>query len=251
MKKIIPFFIFAVFIFAVTSCSVYEDVYFKKDGTVSYSLEFDASALMTMLPVSGSASPIPNDTVISLTQILEEKKDSLQFLREEELAIIENVKPLQMRITNDTIQKTLFFNISGDFENAEALNRAFNTLNEISAKSKTEKNVGENLISGNVPDTDFNSNYAWDGRIMKRIVVREKPVVDDVSEESSREEEQMKMLFSNGKMFVRYHFPERVKKVSNTDALFSQDGKTVVLEYPSATYLNPTAEKLNIEIEIE
>lgn len=251
MKKIIPFFIFAVFIFAVTSCSVYEDVYFKKDGTVSYSLEFDASALMTMLPVSGSASPIPNDTVISLTQILEEKKDSLQFLREEELAIIENVKPLQMRITNDTIQKTLFFNISGDFENAEALNRAFNTLNEISAKSKTEKNVGENLISGNVPDTDFNSNYAWDGKIMKRIVVREKPVVDDVSEERSREEEQMKMLFSNGKMFVRYHFPERVKKVSNTDALFSQDGKTVVLEYPSATYLNPTAKKLDIEIEIE
>jgi hypothetical protein len=52
----------------------------------------------------------------------------------------------------------------------------------------------------------------------------------------------------NAANIIKYHFAKPVKKVSNSSALFSENRKTVTLQYPFAEYMgNP--EKLNLEVE--
>ena len=249
MKKNIQILLLSVFSFVLGSCSVYEDVYFNADGTVDYSLKFDASAMMTMIPDANSIGRMPADSTISIAQIVEEHKDSLHTLTDENREVIETLMPLTLNVVNDTIAKTLHMTLSGDFKDADTLNKAFTTLNKINRERKSKKEETDISKSKDIPDMDFSSYYTWDGKIMKRIVSNENTA--DIPQEAGMKSKELMMLFSGGKMIVRYHFPDRIKAVSNDKALFSQDGKTIVVEYPSSVYINPKAEELDIEIEVE
>lgn len=249
MKKNIQILLLSVFCFVLASCSVYEDVYFNADGTVDYSLKFDASTMLAMMPNANSMGKIPSDSTISIAQIVEEHKDSLHALPDDKKELIESILPLTINVVNDSVAKTLYMTLSGDFKSADALNKAFSSLNEINKEKLAQKEEGGIFKSNNVPDMDFSSSYAWDGKVMKRIVVNEK--ADEELQDESKKSKELMMLFSSGKMIVRYHFPYRIKNVNNENALFSQDGKTVVLEYPSSTYIAAKAKDLDIEIEVE
>ena len=58
------------------------------------------------------------------------------------------------------------------------------------------------------------------------------------------------MIYESSKYVIKYHFPKPVKKVSNKTALFSEDRKTITIEYSFNEYMdNP--DKLNFEVEFE
>ena len=58
------------------------------------------------------------------------------------------------------------------------------------------------------------------------------------------------MMFANSKYKLNYHFPRKVKSVSNDKALFSADGKTVILEFELMEYI-ADPEIMNLEIVLE
>jgi len=62
--------------------------------------------------------------------------------------------------------------------------------------------------------------------------------------------EQMKMFMATSKYKIKYHFPKKIKKISNDKALFSQDGKSFTLEVGFLEYMdNPKI--LDIEVDLE
>lgn len=256
MKKVLIFLSIAVLCGILGSCSLYEDIYFKEDGTVAYSMKYDASAMMAMMPTGGDKiykKDIPTDSLISIAEMVEMHKDSLDSLSDEERELLDGILPLRLLVNNDTVSKTLFTSLLGDFDNVEALNKAFVSLNRISAKVKSEKEGAQEITKSNpaVSGMNYSSRYSWDGKSMRRTI--EKCSLEDRDEEveDTKENKELMMLFSSGKMLVKYHFPRKVKSINNPDAMLSQDGKTVIVEYPSSMYIESSSDELAIEIELE
>jgi hypothetical protein len=60
----------------------------------------------------------------------------------------------------------------------------------------------------------------------------------------------MNMFYESSTYTLKYHFPKKVKKVSNSTALYSEDRKTITIEFPLSDYMKEP-EKLNFEVEFE
>jgi hypothetical protein len=62
--------------------------------------------------------------------------------------------------------------------------------------------------------------------------------------------ESMEMIYGQSSFKVVYQFPKAVKKISMPNALYSDDRKTITIEYPLKDYMeNP--DKLNFEVEFQ
>jgi len=260
MKKIIA----AIFLFPVvllTGCSVYEDLYFLEDGQVKYNMTIDAGELMSIAGTSSlkGNDKLPKDSIINFSQLV---KDSLKNnISPETEQHLKNIEPLFMRVENNDSEGVMKISLFGDFANFDAFTKAFASMSEMESKIKNKEN---NPISRLSVDNIFSRNlFSWNGTSLKRTVK-----LSAVNEESLGEEEtddgedasdkklnkdidlSMARLFSQGTMTVKYHFPKKVKSVSNKNATFSMDGKTVILNYPASLFLEPNNE-LSIDIEIE
>jgi len=55
------------------------------------------------------------------------------------------------------------------------------------------------------------------------------------------------MIFESSKYIIKYHFPKEVKSVSNKQAMFSEDRKTITIEFPFNEYMKEP-EKTNFEV---
>ena len=58
------------------------------------------------------------------------------------------------------------------------------------------------------------------------------------------------MMFGGSKYKLNYHFPKKIKSVSNESALFSDDRKSVIIEFSFMDYITDP-EKLNLKIILE
>jgi hypothetical protein len=167
-----------------------------------------------------------------------EYKDSIQALSVEEQQILDDLRPLNLRINSDTVANTLTISLYGDFVNTESLNRTFKTFGH------------ENKIAEKVPSVRIIENasrYFWNGKTMKREI--DPDILKKLKDAPEQNKELMDIL-SDEIMIVKYHFPKKVKNISNPNAMLSQDEKTVIIEYPVADFIN-SSEKINIEITIE
>jgi len=68
--------------------------------------------------------------------------------------------------------------------------------------------------------------------------------------ENASTNQSLKMIFASSSYIVKYHFPKPVKKVSNPTAQYSEDRKTITIEYPFKEYLE-SPEKLNFDVDFE
>lgn len=242
MKNILTYFLIT-FLVLFSSCSIYENVYFNEDMSIKYQMKFDASEMMAMLPsMSGTNKSMPTDSIISIADIIAEY-NSIETLSPEEQQILNDLKPLTLRINSDSIAKTFFVSLYGDFENAEALNKAFKALAEHKG-GMLDAEPNAKAIS----QFDNISRYKWDGNTMIREI--DPDMLQTKSSTNSAEENGFMDMFAGGKMIVKYHFPKKVNNVNNPDALLSQNGKTVVVEYSVKDFIN-SSDKINIEIETD
>jgi len=214
----------------------------------------DAGELISMIPENGISGSKNSDTIISFYKMIEtEKKDIIGKYPDMENDI-NNIKPLFMRMVENSEKGEFYISVYGDFKNSDALNSAFVSMNKMAqhAEQTSDKIPGskDNVLAwlSNFPQ------YNWDGKTMSRTAteIAEHPI-DDADEETTPDRESFlnfESLFEQGKMKVKYHFPKKVQSTNDPNALFSQDGKTVILEYPGAI-LAKSPEKANIEIKLD
>lgn len=234
------------------NCQFSENIYLNEDGSGKMEFNFDASELMQMAgdQLSEGTGEKDVDSTFTFKEIFDQKRDSISQLPQEEQAKLKALEPFSVHMLMSEKDKKLNFNLSTDFKNTKGLQDMFVALNavgDLSGKGGATSNDPTNPFSSMTDGQNSELSYSFKNGVFKRSVkvidtVVQKQIMDSLG--------QTAMMFANSKYTLNYHFPRKVKSVSNDKALFSADGKTVILEYEFMDYLaNP--EIMNLEILLE
>jgi hypothetical protein len=245
MKKL--FFLFGLLLI-LTSCTFTESITINEDGTGNYSLDMDGSAFMAMMPkdsLTGSKEKAI-DSTFSFKQLFEEKKDSIAKLSPQEQARIKKLENFRMKMKMDYEKHQFLFSMFTSFKSVTELQDVMNDMGELQKMNKVQKEqsmsgFGNASMFGN---TNSKVNYFYDGKKFSRKAIVDKEALKKINNDSI---EQYKMIFESSKYVLKYHFPKAVKSVSNKTALFSEDRKTITLEFSFNDCLKEP-EKLNFDI---
>lgn len=260
MKNIfISITIIAVSLATMVSCSIYEELHFLENGHVKYRLTFDGKKLMEAMPNESSTDTTVKDSIISIADIIYANKDIKKTLYPQEKEDLANISAFVIKKHEDPAKKEYTFSITGEFTDTEALNKALYSLNRLVGWTQSDAEISESIGEKKLMDQLSRvPQYKWDSVTMKRYTVESEKLPDGKKESSEEDKISKAMGITNpftsflmgGKMTVKYHFPSKVERTDNTEAMLSLDGKTVILNY-DATIFSESPEDANINIIIK
>ncbi|MDY8136415.1 hypothetical protein [Aquimarina sp. 2201CG5-10] len=243
-------FVFLSIIFI--GCQFSEDLHLKEDGSGKISINFDGSELMQIggdKMSEGKEEII--DSLIVFKDFLEEHKDSIAQLSEVEQEKLKRLENFKMHMLMNTQSKEMKFDMYTEFKNVSELGDLFNDFKTASAvgnKDKGQASQGANPISLSSSEVEGSKVfYSFEKNKFKRVT----EILDEKELKKNLDSlEQMKMFLASSKYKLNYHFPRKIKKISSERAMFSQDGKSFVLEVGFLEYMeNPKI--LDVEVELE
>ena len=242
---------FSFLLAILTSCTFTENIYVNDNGTGKFSLDMDGSALMEMAGDQlgnqmGADAKKNIDSTFTFKQLLADKKDSIAKLSPEAQNEIKKLEDLTVNLKMNGEKKEFQMAFYRDFKNVNELHdilQSMNTLQKLEGGS-----TGSNPFAGSMGQNNSTLSYTYDGKKFTRKAILDKQKTAEKLKDSSAD--MSKMIFASSNYILKYHFPKRIKKVSNASALFSEDRKTVTLQYSFTDYMeNP--DKLNFDVEFE
>lgn len=249
MKKF--FFLLTLVVLFFTGCQFSENIYINEDGTGKMSFTMDASELMKMagdeMAQDGEKSI---DSIIHFKDFLESKKDSISKLSAEEQEKLKNLEPFSMHMKMDSKEQTMVFDLFTDFNSVSELDDLFKAMNNVSnlqGKGGVDQNDSSNPFSAIANENGSELSYSLKNNLFKRETkVKDQEMYQTLVDSMG----DLSPILSSSTYKLNYHFPRKIKSVSNEDAMFSEDKKTMTLEFNFMDYLkNP--ELLNLEVELE
>ena len=247
------FLLLFTFVLVLTSCNFTENINVKEDGSGTFALEMDGAGLMAMagdkigseLGAKNNAKTI--DSTFSFKQIFEAKKDSIAKLSAEQQAALKKLESFVMKIKMNPEAKQLLFSMNTDFQKISDIQNMMNGIKTL----KDLKGQSDNKKLADPINESINNNakidYLYNGKIFSRKAIVLKDQIKKIAADSLG---MAKMILASSKYTLKYHFPKAVKSVSNPDALFSADRKTITVEYPFTDY-SENPEKLNLNVIFE
>ena len=248
--KLIKLFLAFFAVITLVSCTLTENVYIKNDGSGTFSVDMDASSLMAMMPNDSLKSGKNIDSTFSFKQLFIENKDSIAKLPKEEQQQLKKLESFNMRMKMNSDVKQFLFSMNTDFKSVAELQDILATMNTINAIQNTQKKkTGTNQF---IPSSGFGTNnsvlnYSYNG---KKFIRKATIKANQTKKTAADSLQAYEAIFASSNYILKYHFPKPVKKISNNAALFSEDRKTITIQYPFKEYMeNP--DKLNVEVEFE
>ncbi|TDO69992.1 hypothetical protein EV143_11268 [Flavobacterium chryseum] len=241
---------FSFLLATLTSCTFTENIYVNDSGTGKFSLDMDGSALMEMAgdqvgSQMGAEAKKDIDSTFTFKQLFEEKKDSIAKLSPEAQIELKKLENFVVNTKMSTEKKQFLMVLSTDFKKVNELQdvlQAASTIQKLEGASSPATQLGNSFTNNS------KLSYNYDGKKFSRKAVIEKPKADEKTADSGAD--MSKMVFASSSYIVKYHFPKKIKKVSNPNALFSDDRKSITIQYPFTDYMeNP--DKLNFDVEFE
>ncbi len=235
-----------------TSCQFSENIYLNEDGSGRMEFSFDASEIMQMAgqQMSENSGEKDMDSTFTFKELFDEKRDSIASLPLDEQEKLKAIEKFSVHMLMSEKDKKFNMDIFTDFKSATELQDMFsalNTVGNLQGKEAAKINDPNNPFSAFAKGGNSKLSYSFKNGVFKRQVA----IVDkEVQKQMMDSLGQAAMMFANSKYKLNYHFPRRVKSVSNDKAMFSADGKTVIIEYGLMDYMtNP--EVMNLEIVLE
>ncbi|HLT32340.1 MAG TPA: hypothetical protein VKZ98_00990 [Aquaticitalea sp.] len=244
--------ILSIFLVLFTGCQFSENIYMNADGTGKMEFSMDASELMLMAgdEMSKENNGKAMDSTIVFKDFLEEKKDSIATLPQEDQAKLKALEDFKMHIMMDPETKKMVFDLSTDFKYARDLQDMFKAMNSMSnfqGQGGTDPNDASNPFASMGSHGSTQVSYTYDNNTFKRIG----KIIDKEQHQQTMDSlNSMAMMFGGSNYKLNYIFPKPVKSVSNENAMLSQDRKTVTLEVGFMESLKDP-ELLNIEVILE
>lgn len=241
---------FSFLIAALTSCTFTENIYINDNGTGKFSVDLDGSVLMEMAGDQignqmGADAKKEIDSSFTFKQLFDEKKDSIAKLSPE---VQKELKKLENFVVNTKMsaeKKQFLMTLSSDFKNVNEMQDILQTLSTL---QKLEGGAAATPLGSGFGNNYSNLSYSYDGKKFTR-----KAVIDTQKKAQKPKDsagDMSKMMFASSSYVIKYHFPKKIKKVSNPNALFSEDRKSITIQYPFTDYMeNP--DKLNFDVEFE
>ncbi|MDC8005682.1 hypothetical protein POV27_16610 [Aureisphaera galaxeae] len=234
-------------VLTLVGCQVTETLTLNEDGSGRISISMDMSEMMAFGGDLGdSLKPEKMDSIMSMKDILEEKKDSISKLPKKDQERLKKLENYSFRTFMDTETKEMFFDLYTDFKDIKEANDLMNAF----------ESSGD-FIPSMGPGTDVNSDPASGGIMAVNFsykngkFVRDAFIVDE--EKHKMQMDSIKTaegFMSSMKYKIKYTFPRRIKSISVEDARFSLDGKTVEFEKPFLDYFKDP-DVLDFEVELE
>jgi hypothetical protein len=157
--------------------------------------KLDINAMMLLDSVNGRAVPKIDDIKKTLSQI--------------ETTLKEDSSITKVNISQNW--DNYIFSISGNFKNIEALNKSISNI-----YAMLSKNTGQSLA--------LNDNFSYNNKVFKRLYNYN--LSDNYSSLSGKD----KLVFKTARYTSVYRFKSPVNGYSNTNALKSKSGMSVMLK---------------------
>ncbi len=243
-------FIASTFLF--TSCNFTEEIYFNDDGSGKMSFKFDGSQMMTMmgdkLMENGEGKKRESvDSLIVFKDIFEEKKDSISKLSAKEQADLKKLEDFSMHMLMNAETKKMEFTLMTDFKDISKVGDVMKSFQDASNMQQGKSKSGStppNPLSSSSEASEVSYGFK-NNKFTRQAVVKDRELL----EQSMDSLEQMKTFLAGSSYTLKYHFPKRVKSVSDSTALLSQDGKTMTVQFDFLQMMKDP-ESLNIEVEL-
>jgi hypothetical protein len=232
-------------IFLTASCQVTETITINPDGSGSIEVMQlrEENSYMQMAGEAYSRENVFEDTTYVFKEYIQKYNETFLKYTTQEQQLFEKYANIKVHLKKSSFEK--------EFKNEFSLH--FNKVSEIPDLYKTENYAND--IRYNYALTAENHyykiEYAFDHNIFKRLVS-----ITNVDELQKAKEESAKFETKYGAMklvqvySLKYHFPRKVKSVSNEKAIISSDKKAVTVEFQLSDFLkNP--EMTNLEIVLE
>ncbi|UUC45667.1 hypothetical protein [Flavobacterium cerinum] len=224
----------------MTSCNFTENVYINKDGSGKFALDIDASTMMSMMGGEGGEQSV--DTTFTFKALLAQKKDSIAKLPLAEQERLKKMEGFSVRTNVDEKSKKFVLSLMGDFKKPSDLMDAMSLM-----KSMDDLQSKDGGRLSKLGDLNTDLKYAFDGKkFTRKVTIKDAVVQKQLSDSLAT----IKPMLETFTYTVKYHFPKKVKSVSVKDALFSEDRKTVTIQYPFADFIEKP-EVMNFEAVLE
>lgn len=248
MNRFYAFVVLAISV-VLNSCQFSENIYINDDGSGKMEFSFDGTQLMQMAGDKLSDEQEKAiDSTFSFKELFHTMRDSIADLPAEEQQKLKSLEPFSMHMLMDPKTSQMKFDMFTDFKEVSELQDMFKAMKSFGdLKGKEKANTANSPFSSFGGDESTELDYEYNGKIFKRTAkITDKEAYKQVTDSLG----QMAMMFGSSTYKLNYHFPKRIKSVSNETAMFSEDRKTVTVEYGFMDYVsNPEA--LNLEVILE
>lgn len=256
------------FVFSFSSCTITEKMILNENGSGKFAYNIDGSKMMSMMgsAFKGESNDAKKDkkdkkgkvidSTFTFKELLASKKDSIAKLTPEEQGKIKKMEKFIMHMEMDEEKGIMNYSMFTDFNSISELQDLMSPLQ--SMKSLTPGG-GSKIMGANagLPEDNSSTKFYYDGKSFKKSVAKIKNKKEEEKTEAASEDdlggkmkESMEMIYGQSSFKVVYQFPKSVKKISIPYALYSDDRKTITIEYPLKEYMeNP--DKLNFEVEFQ
>lgn len=242
-------FIVAVCVF-LTGCQITENIYLQEDGSGKITYDIDASELMALAGDKLRETGKDNiDSTMTFKQLFDEKKVSIAKMTAEDQQKLKKFEDVTMRMKMSAEQQAFNISLLKDFKNVfelQDMTEAMKAMQSLDKKNMVS-DPSNPLAAMMGPGGNTELKYAYDGKVFRRTLRIIDPKIQAQAKDTTG---MMRMMFAGSTYTIKYHFPKKVKSVSNPDALFSADRKTVTIPYPLAVYLEQP-DKMSFEVVLD
>ncbi|WP_306353233.1 hypothetical protein [Flavobacterium sp. '19STA2R22 D10 B1'] len=233
---------------SMTSCQFSENIYIDEAGTGKIEFDLDGSSIMELAGGQlGSEKDLKNmDSTFVFADLLKNKKDSISLLPPEKQALIKSLEKLTMRMLMNVEKKQMQVTLTSKFDNVNEVHNMMASMKNVSDLDKKSKDTKNPLAALSEAD-NIDLSYSYNGKVFKRTgkiidAAAQKMIVDSL--------EKSKMFLETSMYTLNYHFPRKIKSVSNKKAEISTDKKSLTLGVKYTEYIEKP-EVLNLEVVLE
>ncbi len=229
----------------LTSCQVTETIHLNEDGTGKIEINElrDEHSFMQLMGENYSKEEVFRDTTYVFQDLITKHSETFARLPAFEKAIFQKFSTVKVHIKKSSFEKEFRTTISQNFTK----------IIEVADLYKTEEYADdiENNYALVAEEHYYSVDYTFDGSVFKRIV----KITDAIELKKQQDKiEGFKTQVSKFKItqpyVLKYHFPRKIKSVSNPNAKISEDKKSLELQFLITDCLvNP--ERTNLEVILE
>jgi len=260
---------------ALTSCTITEKMIINDNGSGKFAYDIDGTKMMSMMGSAFKGDDKEDtkkdkketvnrknkkvvDSTFTFKEMFASKQDSISKLSPEEQAKIKKMERFSVRTIIDEEKGIMNYSMFTDFNSISELQDVMSPVESMKSISPTGQKSGGMGMAPDALEDNSSTSFFYDGKTFKKTVakIEKKKEVTEEAEEGSEDDvankmkESLDMFYDQSNFKVVYQFPKAVKKISIENALYSEDRKTITIEYPLKDYMeNP--DKLNFEVTFE
>ena len=229
----------------ITSCQITETIHINPDGsgTIETVQLRDENSYMQFAGESYSKEESFQDTTYVFNDYITQYNENFLKYLPAEKELFQKYANVKVHLKKSSFEK--------EFRSTFTLK--FNTVSEIPDLYKTE-NYADDIkynYALTAEEHYYKIEYAFDGTIFKRkVIVTSQEILQQTKDKFKELSSQYASLKLMQTYVLQYHFPRKIKSVSNEKAHISSDKKTITLEFLLSDVMqDPESSSLEVVLE--